>query len=162
MQVNRNPKLNAGRSVQFVGPDADIHVISRILLRRGNGYVLCRVKGADWYFLPGGHVETGESAREALQRELMEELGIVDDIDTTFMGLCENIFSIGNEYSQHEINVIFYGTALATTKILSRESKIEFRIIGAKSFREIKLYPAKLHIAILEWLNSKGPFFIGI
>ena len=29
-----------------------------------------------YYFLPGGHVEVGESAESALIRELQEELGV--------------------------------------------------------------------------------------
>lgn len=57
-------------------------------MRRGVIGVLCRkgrylmikraagiVKGGHWCF-PGGHIENGENARQAVQRELAEELGI--------------------------------------------------------------------------------------
>ena len=35
-----------------------------------------RTPGEPWYFLPGGHVEHGESMADALTRELEEETGI--------------------------------------------------------------------------------------
>lgn len=42
-----------------------------LMIKRAAGVV----KGGHWCF-PGGHVENGENARQAVQRELMEELGI--------------------------------------------------------------------------------------
>ena len=51
------------------------------ILSRGRDYLLiqralCVPKGGTWCF-PGGHLEAGENARAAVQRELLEELGIV-------------------------------------------------------------------------------------
>ena len=50
------------------------------LLSRGIKYLLIRraegiLKGGYWCF-PGGHVERGETSRQAVQREFHEELGI--------------------------------------------------------------------------------------
>jgi len=51
------------------------------VLSRGSEYLLIRrapgiLKGGYWCF-PGGHVEPGETAADAVRRELAEELGIV-------------------------------------------------------------------------------------
>ncbi|WEG14837.1 NUDIX domain-containing protein [Pullulanibacillus sp. KACC 23026] len=54
----------------------------RVLLSRAEGY-------PNLLFLPGGHIEFGESAKDALKRELMEELGI-DCYIGSFLGLIEN------------------------------------------------------------------------
>ena len=44
------------------------------------------------YFLPGGHVEVGESAENALIRELREELGVNCSIKQ-FLGVIERKLS---------------------------------------------------------------------
>lgn len=55
-----------------------IEVVGAVIVR--DGMVLCALRGADgelplkWEF-PGGKVEPGESPRDALQREIVEELG---------------------------------------------------------------------------------------
>jgi 8-oxo-dGTP diphosphatase len=58
-----------------------IHVVIGVLVRPSDGHVLVAQRPAQahqgglWEF-PGGKVESGEAASEALARELREELGI--------------------------------------------------------------------------------------
>jgi mutator protein MutT len=59
----------------------DLHRVAAGLVRRGDrGLLLHRAPTRRWYpdcwDLPGGHVEAGETPDVALQRELLEELGI--------------------------------------------------------------------------------------
>ncbi len=59
------------------------------VLKRDGRYLAIRralqlVKGGCWCF-PGGHVEPGENARQAVRRELREELG-VDVVATERLG----------------------------------------------------------------------------
>ena len=70
---------------------AGIEVIARGVCVRDGKILLCRAKGGATTYLPGGHVEFGETGREALVREVKEELG-VDAGTGEFLGVVENSF----------------------------------------------------------------------
>ena len=57
----------------------DIHKAGGVLLK-DRRFLVTRSKGKDFFIAPGGKVETGESVRTALKRELKEELGIEVDV----------------------------------------------------------------------------------
>lgn len=85
-----------------------IENIVRALIFRGekNEILLARQKGADYTFLPGGHIEFGETAKQALDREMMEEIGTEG-----FMGIplftIENLFTDADNKPCHEIAIYF-------------------------------------------------------
>ncbi len=65
------------------GPGDTIHVVAAIIWQPGSGdrfLISKRQKGKhlqDYWELPGGKIESGESRRQALDRELREEIDIV-------------------------------------------------------------------------------------
>jgi 8-oxo-dGTP diphosphatase len=71
------------------------------------GYVLlCHGRGHDNTYLPGGHIEVGESAATALEREIKEELGVAASAGA-FLGAVENQFKQKGR-PVHEINLLFH------------------------------------------------------
>jgi 8-oxo-dGTP pyrophosphatase MutT (NUDIX family) len=54
-------------------PPNHVEVLARGLLRRGNDVLVCRDVRHGHCYLPGGHVDPGESAPDAVAREFEEE-----------------------------------------------------------------------------------------
>jgi ADP-ribose pyrophosphatase YjhB (NUDIX family) len=65
----------------------------KLLIHRGTG--------DDFWALPGGRVEYGETIVEALGREMLEELGCQVKVERLLF-TCETIFALGGK-SHHEI-----------------------------------------------------------
>ncbi|MEC1376929.1 NUDIX domain-containing protein [Heyndrickxia oleronia] len=65
------------------------HHLARAVFIHENKILLAQAKGDTNTFLPGGHVEFGESAKETLKREIQEEMGI-DCAPDHFLGLIEH------------------------------------------------------------------------
>lgn len=60
---------------------------ARSIVTRGNKIALIHVKNKGFYKLPGGGIDEGENIMEALERELIEELGckvkVIEEIGMT-------------------------------------------------------------------------------
>lgn len=136
-----------------------IHVIARGLLVQGEHLILCRVKDAKWMFLPGGHVEDGESAKVALLRELNEEMGIMNGEVVDFLGVCENVFNLEEDVLQHEINIVFKVSIPQNTELSNKEDHIEFVKIETKDLANQKFLPESLKSSLVSWLQNGEKFF---
>ncbi|MEN2467298.1 NUDIX domain-containing protein [Ornithinibacillus sp. FSL M8-0202] len=65
------------------------HHLARGILIKDNKLLVGKAKGYQNTFLPGGHIEFGESAKDALVREIREELGMRCTVGE-FLGLVEH------------------------------------------------------------------------
>lgn len=68
--------------------------------------LLCQNKKRGYYYLPGGHIDPGESAAAALRREIQEEMGIDCRVGPPLL-LHECAFNDGKS-DHHEINLVFH------------------------------------------------------
>ena len=143
----------------FHEPKSHMHLISRGLLSQGDDFILCHIKGSDWFFLPGGHIENGESAKTALIRELEEEIGFNKYEIESFIGVCENIFLREEDKFQHEINIIFKVKIPEDIDVKSIEDHIEFVKVKKEELKNYKILPNKIKEGIIDWLDSKKSFF---
>ena len=84
---------------------AGIETIARGVCVRDGKLLLCRAAGGSSTYLPGGHIEFGETGRQALVREVKEELG-VESSTGAFLGVVENTF-LQHGKPHAEINLVY-------------------------------------------------------
>ena len=134
---------------------AGIETIARGVCVRDGKVLLCRAKGGKSTYLPGGHIEFGETGRQALVREVKEELGVASETGV-FLGAVENSF-LQHGKPHAEINLVYElkigsdGALDGLPSLKSQENWIEFewcvldRLEAAnllpKTFRSLSRWP---------------------
>jgi len=115
--------------------NSNFEVCVRGIIKKNGKILVCKRKDKDYYFFPGGHVEFGEQAEDALRRELKEELNLsIKNI--SFIGVSENIY-------QEE----------------SQENHIDFFFLDKEKFSKEKILPIALRKAIIGWQEDKKIFW---
>ena len=93
------------------GPDMSVR--ARAVIPDADGRVLFdrthHPGKAPFYWLPGGGVEPGETAEEALRRELIEEASLVITVER-LLYVSENLFVESGDY-RHEVILYFLARA---------------------------------------------------
>ena len=145
-------------------PNQKIEVLARAIIEVKGEILLCQKlvpvetgKGAQYYFLPGGHVEFGESAKQALKRELKEELGLKIK-ECSFIGGSEHLF-LEDGKKRHEVNLVFQAKT-DKLKTESREDHIQFFLLNKKQFVRQTILPKVLKAAVLKWFEDKKRFWV--
>ena len=82
-----------------------LETIARGVCVRDGKVLLCLPKDRSYSYLPGGHIEFGETGREALVREMKEETGL-DATADELLGVVESSFVQKGE-KHCEINLIY-------------------------------------------------------
>lgn len=131
--------------------------IARGIILRGTKILLCKPKGGEYYFFPGGHVEIGETSDEALAREIDEELH-VGVKKAAFIGLVENYYTEEGK-SHHEINIIFQ-VWLSSLDFKVTEKHIEFEWIDIKELKKVRVLPEHFSREFQKWMKNKKIFYI--
>ena len=127
-----------------------IEVLARGVQVQDDRILLCRSLTQGHLYLPGGHVESGESIREALEREIEEELGAEVEVGP-FLGLLEYSFHDGRE-KHAELSVLFAIRGVGALR--SREREIEFVWQRLSELNSLPLLPEPLVELLPRWLDD--------
>lgn len=133
----------------------DIELLARGVMVRSGRVLLCRNRKKGHLYLPGGHIEFGESARSALRREIKEEIGFPCAVGR-FLGASEHTFVVKGERTC-EINLVFemdVRGAKPGKAVPSREKKLEFVWVPLAKLAGARVEPRSLAKALPEWVKG--------
>lgn len=134
----------------------DFELCVRAIIRHNGRILVCRHKGNNYYFFPGGHINFGETAKEALERELNEEL-YISIKNISFIGVVENVFTEESR-KHHELDLVF-SVSVKKVKDKSKEDHIDFFFFDIKKFSKEIIFPIALRNNILKWLKDGKIFW---
>ena len=129
------------------------------LLRWSDRVLLCRHEKSgrgEYWLLPGGGVNAGESLLEALHRELREEVGVGDDL--TFEGPVAIVDSIEPKRSfstKHVVHIIFASDL--SGRSLEAVTSSDAAVRGHRLFETAELGGLALHPPIQRFLGRWQP-----
>jgi ADP-ribose pyrophosphatase YjhB (NUDIX family) len=128
------------------------------LIRWHERILLCRQEKSDkeYWLLPGGGVDGGETIDEALRRELGEELGLWDDL--VFEGpiaVAESIAPDWRPGHRHIVHIVF-GVDLSNRSLEDFESK-DATIRGMRLFSLDELEDIVLHPPMKRFVERWRP-----
>ncbi len=139
-----------------------IEVIARGVCIRADHILVCRNVAVGYCYLPGGHVEFGETSQEALARELVEEAGVKTLVGKLF-GVDECRFEQkgkqGKSKPRHEFNLLYEvellprGTRLVP--VPSLEAHITFEWLKVSDLKSANFKPESARLRV-EKLLPRG------
>ncbi|MBU1130864.1 NUDIX domain-containing protein [Patescibacteria group bacterium] len=130
-----------------------IEIILRAIIIDDDKILVCKSNDhPPIYYLPGGHLEMGEGIKQALKREIREELG-AEINNLKFLEFFENSFTHNNVY-HHEINFL-YQVDLKTKKpksIKCQEGHISIIWLEISELPTFKLLPGCIKKYLVQYL----------
>ncbi len=137
--------MSSASDISWHGPAGTFNLRVAAVISRADQVLVVTVEGLDYWFLPGGRIQFGESSQVALTRELAEELG--HDLPGARLALVvENIFE--KESLQHEIGLYYriaWPAALDPSDLhRGAETEHTFRWVPVSELGRIDFRPAGL------------------
>lgn len=124
---------------------AGIETIARGVAVCAGKVLLCRARGSRTSYLPGGHIEFGETGREALAREMKEETALDVKVGR-FLGVVENSFE-QNGRPHAEINLVYeMDLGPEPRDVVSAEDWIEFEWRDLADLGSANVLPADFNV----------------
>ncbi|MDQ3671533.1 MAG: NUDIX domain-containing protein [Actinomycetota bacterium] len=136
------------------------------ILRREDRILLIRQekRGEQYWLLPGGGVNYGESLTHALQRELTEECGIEEDLPLEGpVAVAESIAPERSLRAKHVVHIIFAGYlgGRSLDAVTSQDAAVRgHRLFGVDELAEVRLHPP-IQRFLMRWESGDPVVYLG-
>ncbi|MFN7662721.1 MAG: NUDIX domain-containing protein [Alphaproteobacteria bacterium] len=145
-----------------------IHCLSRAVVIDQDHILVCYNPRSTtpYIYLPGGHMEEGESAQGSLEREMLEETTLSFEIGR-FLGVLEYSFAAhtkANPCHTHEYNFCFLASCPSLKNLTlppePEQDIVRFRWVHLSHLQTENLLPSPLIKLLPQWLSTSLPPFI--
>lgn len=141
----------------------EFHVRTCGIIKQENKFLIMRVNKTPYYHIPGGHIEIGEDSKQAVIREIKEEIGC--DVKESKLFSIEENFWTRNNKKCHGIE--FYYIIKPKQQLQMQDcEKIEndkgeekllhFKWVTLEELKEIDLRPSNIKDMLINEEYLKG------
>jgi 8-oxo-dGTP diphosphatase len=136
------------------------------LLRWNERVLLCRHEkpGKEYWLLPGGGVNTGESLVDALHRELWEELGIDQEVAVEGpVAIVDSISPVQSYAAKHVVHIIFAADlgGRSLEAVTSQDAAVRgHRLFGVDELDDVVLHPP-IQRFVQRWRPGDPAVYLG-
>lgn len=132
-----------------------IHLACAMICNQEGDLLVVRKTGSSFYMLPGGKIETNETAIAALLRELDEELGFqLQQADFVFLG--QHQTQAANEANTYVLGNMFRLKQVINSTIQVQAELAEAVWISRESYTNYKLAHLLQEFALPRWLAGSA------
>ena len=119
------------------------NVVAAVILKDGKYLATQRGYGEwkDWWEFPGGKIEQGEEPKDALKREIREELNIEIEVN-------ELLTTVEYDYPEFHLTMHCYFCSIISGQLLLLEHK-DARWLSFDELKSVKWLPADVEVASL-------------
>jgi ADP-ribose pyrophosphatase YjhB (NUDIX family) len=136
------------------------------ILRWNDRVLLCRHEkpGKEYWLLPGGGVNSGESLVDALHRELGEEIGIEEDLPVEGpVAIVDSISPVRSVAQKHVVHIIFAGDlgGRSLEAVTSQDAAVRgHRLFSVGDLNGIVLHPP-IQRFLSRWESGDPAVYLG-